>query len=399
MEEKQEVELKKGLKDVYIDRTQSSLIDGKKGRLYYRGYSIHDLAERSTFEETTYLLFYGDLPTRRQLSDFSQRLKEKRSPSRQVLEFIRQCKGSHPMDALRTAVSAVGTLDGEAGKISTETTLKVGVQLTALSPAIVAAHTRISEGKEPVEPDAELGHAANFLYMLFGKRASPEDARLIDKDLILHAEHGLNASTFGARVAASTQANPYSAVVAGLAILQGPLHGGAAEGVMRQAIEIGTPENVKPYLDNHRNLGGRVMGFGHRVYTKVDPRATHLEADARLLGERVGQSKWIAILDAITEYMAPYTRRGIVQNVDFWSGAIYNLLGIPENLYVPIFALGRIPGWILHVSEQYESNMILRPRLQYVGPTDREYVPIDERDETSLEAIPKKERLAGRGLP
>ena len=375
----EKIELKRGLRDVYVDRTESSFIDGREGKLLYRGYNIHDLAENSTFEETTCLLLYGSLPTRNQLDDFETLLKSHRALTDQILQIIRLIKDAHPMDVLRTAMSAMGSLDPQANDFSSGATLNKGVRLTSIAPSIVAAHARIREGKEPVAPDPQLNHAANFLYMLFGDRPAPEDARLIDKDLVLHAEHGLNASTFGARVAASTQADIYCAITAALAILKGPYHGGAAEAVMKQAIEIGSPENVKPYLDNYRKAGERVMGFGHRVYKKVDPRAIHLEEDAKALGLRKGQSKWFSILDAITEYMTPYIKRGIVQNVDFWSGAIYYLLGIPEDLYVPIFAMGRMPGWVLHISEQYDNNIILRPRLMYTGKLDMEYLPIDQR--------------------
>lgn len=375
----EKVELKRGLRDVYIDRTKASFIDGKVGKLLYRGYNIHDLAEKSTFEETIYLLLYGNLPTRRQLDEFDAQLKASRSIPEQVIQIIRLTRNAHPMDVLRTAVSALAAFDPEVADNSPEATLRKGIRLTAQAPTIVATHARIREGKQPVAPDPSLNHAANFLYMLFGQRPDPEDARLIDKDFILHAEHGVNASSFGARVAASTQADLHCAITAGIAILKGPAHGGAAEEVMKMALEIGNEENAEEYVRNRLKSGGRVMGFGHRVYRALDPRAVHLREDAKRLGERKGQPKWFNILQAVSEVMEPYARRGICQNVDFWSGSIYYLLGIPEDLFISIFAMGRIPGWTVQVLEQFENNILLRPMLLYTGPMDLEYVPIDQR--------------------
>ncbi len=375
----EKIELKRGLRDVYIDRTKASFIDGKVGKLLYRGYNIHDLAEKSTFEETIYLLLYGNLPTRRQLNEFDAQLKASRNIPDEIIQIIRLTRDAHPMDVLRTAVSALAAFDPEVADNSPEATLRKGIRLTAQAPTIVAAHARIREGKQPVAPDSSLGHAANFLYMLFGQRPDPEDAKLIDKDFVLHAEHGVNASSFGARVAASTLADLHCAITTGIAVLKGPAHGGAAEEVMKMALEIGNEENAEEYVRNRLKSGGRVMGFGHRVYKALDPRAVHLREDAKRLGERKGQPKWFNILQAVAEAMEPYARRGICQNVDFWSGSIYYLLGIPEDLFISIFAMGRIPGWTVQVLEQFENNILLRPMLLYTGPMDLEYVPIDQR--------------------
>jgi citrate synthase len=216
--------------------------------------------------------------------------------------------------------------------------------------------------------------------MLFGEKPDPRDAAMIDKDFLLHAEHGINASSFGARVTASTQADLHAAVTAGVAILKGPSHGGAAEEVMKMAQEIGDESNAEPYVKNRLQNRGRVMGFGHRVYRATDPRSIHLLEDARELGERKGQPKWFSILEAVSKVMEPYSRRGICQNVDFFSGAIYYLLGIPDDLFISIFAMGRIPGWTVQVIEQFENNILLRPRLLYVGEMDVPYVPIAERE-------------------
>lgn len=375
----EKVEIKRGLRDVYIDRSTSSFIDGNIGKLLYRGYNIDDLAENSTFEETIYLVMYGSLPTQSQLDDFDAELKANRELPEDVLKIIELTKNSHPMDVLRTAISALAAFDPDVEDNSTEATLRKGLRLTAKAPTIVAAHARIRDGKDPVAPDSSLNQAGNFLQMLFDEKPDPQDSKLIDKDFILHAEHGLNASSFGARVAASTIADLHSAVTTGVAVLKGPSHGGAAEEVMKMALDIGNEENAEPYVRKLLDGGGRVMGFGHRVYKATDPRSFHLKDDAKDLGERKGQPKWFSILEAVSKVMEPYSRRGICQNVDFFSGAIYYLLGIPDDLFISIFAMGRIPGWTAQVVEQYENNILLRPRLQYTGPMDVEYVPIDQR--------------------
>ena len=375
----EKVELKRGLRDVYIDRTTSSFIDGNIGKLLYRGYTIDDFANYATFEETIYLLLYGVLPTQAQLDAFDVELKSHRILPEEILDIIRLTKNSHPMDVLRTAVSALSAFDPEVSDNSTEATVRKGVRLTAQAPTIVAAHARIRDGNLPVAPNNNLSHAGNFLYMLFGEEPEPEDAKLIDKDFVLHAEHGVNASAFGARVAASTLADLHCAITTGIAVLKGPSHGGAAEEVMKMALDIGTEENAEQYVRDQLEQGGRVMGFGHRVYKAVDPRSLHLQDDLKVLGERKGEPKWYSILQEVIEVMQPYARRGICQNVDFFSGAIYYLLGIPDDLFISIFAMGRVPGWTVQVVEQFENNILLRPRLQYTGPMDEKWIPIEER--------------------
>ena len=374
------VELRRGLREVYIDRSQVSFIDGKLGKLLYRGYDIHDLADKSSFEETIYLLLYGSLPTRGQLDAFDEELKANRTLPDEITQIIRITREAHPMDVLRTAVSALATFDPDVDDNSRDATILKGVRLTAQAPTIVAAHARIRDGKEPIAPNPSLGHAANFLYMFFGEEPDPEDAAIIDKDFVLHAEHGLNASSFAARVAASTQADLHCAIAAGIAVLKGPSHGGAAEEVMKMALDIGDEERAEPYVRDLLKNGSRVMGFGHRVYRTVDPRSVHMSEDAKTLGERKGQPKWFSILQKVTKVMEPYSRRGVAQNVDFFSGTVYYLLGIPEDLFISIFAMGRVPGWTVQVVEQLENNILLRPLLHYVGPMDREYVSIDQRD-------------------
>ena len=375
-----EIELRRGLRDVYIDNTKSSFIDGDIGKLLYRGYSIHDLAEKSTFEETVYLLLYGKLPTHKELDDFDVVLRANRSIPDEVVKVVGLVKNSHPMDVLRTGMSALSAFDPEVGDNSIEATLRKGIRMTAMAPTIVAAHHRLRQGLEPVAPNPDLNQAGNFLYMLLGEEPDQETMKLLDVDFILHAEHGINASAFGARVTASTNSDLHSAVVTGIGVLKGPAHGGAAEEVMKMSLEIGNPENAEEYCRNILDNGGRIMGFGHRVYRAEDPRARHLRERSRDLSEKVGQPKWFQILTYVEEVaMVPYRERGIYVNVDFFAGSIYYLLGIPEDLFISIFAMGRIPGWTVQVMEQFSDNILLRPRLLYQGPMDVEYVPIDQR--------------------
>ena len=375
----EKVQLHRGLREVYIDRSKSSFIDGNIGKLLYRGYNIDELAVHSNFEETAYLVMYGELPTQAQLDEFDATLKAARLIPDEIVDIIKLTRNSHPMDVLRTAISALSAYDPDTEDNSTEATLRKGLRLTAQAPTIVATHARVREGKDPIAPDSNLNQAANFLNMLFGELPEQVDSDLIDKDFVLHAEHGINASSFGARVAASTVADLHCAVTTGVAVLKGPSHGGAAEEVMKMAQEIGTEENAENYVRERLDSGGRIMGFGHRVYRAIDPRSVHLQDDAKALGERKGEPKWFSILQNVIEAMEPYRRRGIYQNVDFFSGTIYYLLGIPDDLFISIFAMGRIPGWTAQVVEQFENNILLRPRLLYTGEMDVPYVPIGER--------------------
>ncbi len=373
-------EIRKGLKDVYLDTTTSSFIDGEEGKLLYRGYNIHDLAEKSTFEEVIYLLLYGKLPTRQELEAFDRILRANRHIPDEVIQVLDLVKNSHPMDALRTGISALSAFDSEVTDNSAEATIRKGIRMTAMGPTIVAAHHRLRQGLEPVAPNPDLSLAGNFLYMLFNELPDEETTKLLDVDFILHAEHGANASAFGARVTASTISDLHSAVVTGVGTLKGPAHGGAAEEVMKMALEIGQPENAEEYCRNILDNGGRIMGFGHRVYRAEDPRARHLRDRSRTLSEKVGQPHWFQILTYVEEEaMVPYRSRGIFVNVDFFAGSIYYLLGIPDDLFISIFALGRIPGWTLQCVEQYEDNILIRPLLEYTGEMDLEYVPLEQR--------------------
>ena len=373
-------EIMKGLKDVYLDTTEASFIDGQEGKLLYRGYNIHDLAEKSTFEEVIYLLFYGSLPTKQQLQDFDATLRANRRIPDELIQVLDLVKNSHPMDALRTGISALSAFDPDVKDNSVEATIRKGIRLSAMGPTIVAAHHRLRQGLEPVAPNPDLNHAGNFLYMLFNEMPDEETVNLLDVDFILHAEHGANASAFGARVAASTLSDLHSAVTTGIGVLKGPWHGGAAEEVMKMALDIGQPENAAEYCRKILDSGGRIMGFGHRIYKAEDPRARHLRDRSRALGEKKGQPHWFQILTYVEEeVMVPYRSRGIFVNVDFFAGSIYYLLEIPDDLFISIFALGRIPGWTLQCVEQYRDNMLIRPLLEYSGEMDLEYVPIEQR--------------------
>ena len=374
-----EVQVHRGLKGVYFDRSASSFIDGKAGELRYRGYSIHDLAEHSNFEETCFLLLRGQLPSTTDLEAFDAELKRSRPIPAALYDIIRSVKDAHPMEVLRTAVSALGGFDPELEDNSAEATIRKGMRLTSQVPTIVAAHERIRNGLAPVEPSRELAHAANFLYMLKDEAPSDDAADLMDTDMVLHAEHGSNASAFTARVVAGTGANLHAAVTSAVAALSGPSHGGAAENVMRMAQEIGDPANAAEYVKNKRKLREPIMGFGHRVYKTEDPRARHMRDGVKRLSVEMGQPQWYGILKAVVDAMEPYARHGIRVNVDFYAGVVYFLHGIPEDLFVPIFAVGRVPGWTVQVLEQLEHNILIRPLTLYDGPEPRDYVPVDRR--------------------
>jgi citrate synthase len=375
----EKIEIQRGLKGVYFDRSRVCYIDGRAGELRYRGYSIHDLAERSTFEETCYLLLKGELPTRAQLAAFTEELTAARALPEAVYDVIRTIKTAHPMDVLRTGVSALSAFDPETADKSPAATLRKGIRLTAQVPMIVAAHEHIRNGREPIAPDAKLAHAANFLYMLKGKAPSADAARLMDMDMILHTEHGSNASSFAARVVAGTDADLHGAITAAVAALSGPAHGGAAENVMRMAQEIGDASRAAEYVKTKRANKEPVMGFGHRVYRAEDPRARHMRAGVEKLSREMGQPQWYQILEAVVDAMKPYARHGVNVNVDFYAGVVYFLNGIAEDLFVPIFAVGRVPGWTVQVLEQIENNILIRPLTLYNGPEPRDYVPIDGR--------------------
>jgi citrate synthase len=379
MSQTEPVKIHRGLKGIYFERSGISNIDGRAGELTYRGYSIHDLAKHSTFEETAYLLVYGELPDRTALKRFNEELAAARQLPKSILGLIDTIKAGHPMDVLRTAVSALAAFDPDTHDDTPEAVVRKGLRLTAQAPMIVAAHDAIRNGRKFVEPDPELSLAGNFLWMLSGERPSEQAALLLDTDLILHAEHGSNASSFTARVVIGTEADLHAAMTAALAALSGPAHGGAAEDVMRMAEEIAEPERAADYVKAKRKAGEPVTGFGHRVYRTEDPRARHMRASVAQLSGAMGEPKWLSILEAVVAAMAPYARHGVNVNVDFYSGVGYRLLAIPADLFVPVFAMGRIPGWTVQCLEQQANNILIRPLTLYDGPQPRRYVPLEER--------------------
>ncbi len=374
-----QVKINRGLKGVYFERSGVSHIDGAKGELSYRGYSIHDLATHSTFEEVAYLLIHGELPNQQELNAFEDNLKAARELPSAVYDVIHAAKDGHPMDVLRTAVSALAALEPTSQRVDEKGFLENGIRLMSQVPMIIAAHHNIRNGRAPVAPDTELSHAANWLWMLKGEKPSQDTARLADVDFILHAEHGSNASSFAARVTVGTEANLHGAIVTALSTLAGPAHGGAAEDVMKMVHEIGNAENAAHYVKEKRAAREAVTGFGHRVYRAEDPRARHMREGVKKLGEEMGAPEWYEILQAVVEAMKPYSRHGLNVNVDFYSGVIYQLHGIPMDLYVPIFAIGRMPGWIIQCLEQLRGNILIRPLTLYNGPDMRPYVGMADR--------------------
>jgi citrate synthase len=371
-------DVKAGLQDVVIATSSICSIDGVRGKLTYRGYDIHDLAEHSTFEEVVYLLWHGRLPRRDELEDLKIQFIEHRPLSPEIIELLRRLPPpQHPMETLRTAVSALSLYDSEAEDMSAEANHRKAVRLTAQMGTLVAAFGRLREGKEPVAPDPDLSHAANFLYMLKGAKPHEEDSRWFDVALILHADHSFNASTFAARVTASTLSDIHSAITSAIGTLKGPLHGGANEQVMRMLLEIHSVEGAEAYVKNLLAQKKKVMGFGHRVYHTEDPRATVLRKMSEELCRRTGQPQWFEMSRRIEETMI--REKNINANVDFYSASSYYVLGIPVDLYPLVFAVSRISGWAAHVLEQYAANKLIRPLAEYVGPTGLEYIPMDRR--------------------
>ena len=376
--------ISRGLDGINIDTSKICFIDGEKGVLIYRGYDIRELADKASFEEVSYLLWHDDLPTAQELNAFKRDLAPHFAVPKEIYElFGRLPKGAHPMHAIRTAISALAAFDENADEVDLENVRRIGMSLLAKFPTVTAAFQRIREGKDPVEPDPELSIAGNFLYMLTGEKPSEAATRVMDVALVLHAEHGSNASTFVARSTASSLTDVYSAITAAMASLKGPLHGGANMGVMAALEKIGRVEGVEKYvLDTLAKPKGRVMGFGHRVYRVLDPRANILRDVAKKLAEESGDSKYFEMsleMERVMDREMEKKGRQVRANVDFFSASVYHMLGFPKDMYTPIFAVARISGWMAHLLEQYADNRLMRPRLVYEGPTDRKFRPIEER--------------------
>jgi citrate synthase len=367
-----------GLRGVSAASSSISDVNGEKGELIYQGYNIHDLARHSTFEEVIFLLWNKRLPTTSELAELKRNLSASYELPSEIVNLMKLFpKEADPVDVLRTTVSALEFYDPNARDISRENSVKTAIRLTAQFPTIVAASDRIRKGLEPVKPNPNSNIAWNFLYMLKGEAPGEADARVFDIALILHADHELNASTFTARVVAGTLADMYAAVTAAIGALSGPLHGGANTNVMKTLLEIGAPEKVETFIKKALTEKRKIMGFGHAVYKTEDPRATHLRQFSKEIGERGGETKWYEMSRKVEEVMM--REKGLYPNVDFYSASLYYMMGIPLDLYTPIFAVSRISGWTGHVLEQYTDNKLIRPRADYVGKRDLAYVPIEQR--------------------
>ena len=368
----------KGLEDVVTGQSSICFIDGVQGRLLYRGYDIVDLAPKSTYEETAFLLWNGHLPTLTELHTFSSELNAKRALPEGVRSIVSGLPNNcDAMDALRVGVAALGIYDDPMYP-SQEKAQSIAAKMATL----VAAIHRHKHNQEMLAPREDLGYAANLLYMVTGENPPKDDERLMNALLILHADHELNASTFAARVIASTLSDVYSAVTGAVGALKGPLHGGANEKVIEMTIEIGTPENAESYVDAMLAKRQKITGFGHRVYKTMDPRAAILKDMAQKFIKTDKERKVFQILEKTEEMMK--TWKNLYPNVDLYSGLALNHVGIPSYLFTPVFAVGRTPGWLAHVLEQYADNRLIRPRAEYIGPTQAEYVPIEHRTQSTV---------------
>jgi len=375
-------EVKRGLEGVVVSESRLSYIDGDAGELGYRGYAIEDFAREASYEEVLSLLWNGEWPTRSEHDEFAARLADERELDPAVYDLIAELasKDANPMAMMRTVTSALSTYDADAGASpdDREANLAKGCRITAKLPTVLAAFARLRNGDDPIEPRSDLDHAANFLYML--NDAEPDDvaAETFDTALVLHADHGLNASTFSAMVTTSTMSDLHSGVTSAIGTLAGGLHGGANQNVMRMLKEIDESEKEpREWIEDAVAEGERIPGFGHRVYNVRDPRAGILETYSQSLGETAGDPRWYEYSVAIEDYMSE--EKGLAPNVDFYSASMYYQMGIPMDLYTPIFALSRVGGWIAHMLEQYEDNRLIRPRARYVGERNCEFVPLDER--------------------
>lgn len=367
-----------GLRGVVAAQSAIGDVNGEQGILIYQGYDIHDLAENSTFEEVVFLLWNGRLPQQDELEALTAEIRANYEAPKEVIELMKQYPmDADPMDVLRTAVSSLDFYDKDGHGTDRENALKAAIKLTGQIGTISAAWDRIRNGKDVVAPDKNLSIAENFLHMLRGEKPDADEARMFDIALILHADHELNASTFTTRVVAGTLADMYGAVTAGIAALAGPLHGGANTNVMKMLIEIGDMSKVDAFVDNALAEKKKIMGIGHAVYKTEDPRATWLRKFSKQMADKKGEQKWYEMSQRIEQLM--HEKKGMFPNVDFYSASTYYLMGIPLDLYTPIFAVSRISGWTGHILEQYGNNKLIRPRAEYIGARDQKYVPIAER--------------------
>ena len=370
--------VKAGLEDVVATDSTVCFVDGKEGRMLYQGFDIHDLAEHSSFEEVVYLLWFGRLPNKSELETIKRELRVNRKLPDDVVQMMKQLpKKALPMEVLRTVVSLLSMYDADADDNGREATIRKATRLTAQMPTIVAYWDNMRNGRELKAPLEDCGLAENFLYMLKGERPDELSTRSLDIALILHADHELNASTFAARVAAGTETDLHSAITAAIGTLKGPLHGGANQEVIKMLLKVGEAERAESFVVKLIEEHKKIMGFGHRVYKTEDPRAWHLRRMSKQLGERAGETKWYEMSDIIEKVVR--REKGLYANVDFYSASVYYMLGIPIDLFTPIFAMSRMAGWAAHTLEQMANNRLIRPRAEYLGPTKMTYVQVDER--------------------
>jgi citrate synthase len=378
-----EIEFRPGLADVPAAESAVSFVDGKRARLEYRGIGVETLARESCFEETAWLLLKGDLPSQRELADFDNQLRHHRRINYKLIDLLKCLpETGHPMDALQASVAAMGMFYPARDVTNAQTNWDSVVRLIAKMPTLVAAFHRLRHGEQAVTPRDDLAHAANFYYMLTEQEPSPAVAKVLDACLILHAEHTMNASTFTARVTGSTLAPPYTVISAAIGTLTGPLHGGANEEVLEMLDEIGSVENVRKWLEDAVASKKKVMGFGHRVYKVKDPRATVLQEMAENVFVETGRPKLYEMameLERLAAGMPNLGQKGVYPNVDFYSGTVYQSIGIPRDLFTPVFAIARVAGWLAHWLEQIKNNRIFRPEQIYVGKHDVHYVPLEKR--------------------
>ena len=368
----------KGLREVVAAQSRLSDIDGENGRLWYAGYPIEDLAANATYEEVVHLLHRLRLPTRTELDSFVEFMIEQREADKFISDVMPTlAQQTSPMSMLRTSVSAASAYDPDGWDSSPEANERKALRLVARTPTFLAQYHRLRTGQEMVDPHAKLAHAANFLYMLTGVEPSQEDADVLDTTFTLYADHTMNASTFTARIIASTLADMHSAITGAIAALKGPLHGGANEEAMKMLEEIGSPDRAEAYVKDRLARKEKIMGFGHAVYRTMDPRARILKRLSKETGERHGDLRWYEISEEVER--AALQEKGLNPNVDFYAASVYHVLGIPTDLMTPIFAVARMAGWTAHVREQYADNRIIRPSSEYIGPRDQVWVPIEGR--------------------
>ncbi len=361
-----------------IIAAQSSITSIVGTTLTYRGYKIDDLTQSSEFEEIVYLLWFGKLPNINEYKHLSKELLNHGVLSNEILEIMKTLpKEGNFMDVLRTIISASALYEKDIQNISEEANLNKAKRLLAQISSIVCALYRIRNNLEPIAPDSNLSYSANFLYMLNGKLPDEISVQAFNKALVIHADHELNASTFSSRITVATLADMYSGIIAAIGTLKGPLHGGANEEVMSMLEEISEISNIENYLDEKLNNNEKIMGMGHRVYKQGDPRTKHLKIISKQLADIIGDRKWYDISEKIEEYV--YTKKGLLPNVDFYSATVYTYLGIPKELFTPIFAISRTSGWTAHIMEQYKNNKIIRPRSEYTGKVNQKYIPIEDR--------------------